>query len=316
MNARTTGLLIWLFAAGASAQVFGPAVTINGVDISRTMVQAQTDHLINQRGLGSGGLTQPSAYRGIRDEVVEQLIVQELLWQEAQRREFIVDDEVVDAAMAQIKSSFETEQAFVFRISAGGYTEQSFRENIRQQKSVQQMIAEDIAGRQVIDDVSVAAFYRDNIEQMSVPEQIRARHILIAFDAGDEDSRADAGRRIDDIARRADAGESFALLAAELSDGPSSAQGGDLGYFGRGQMVPAFEATAFELGVGEISGAVETPFGLHLIKLEDRVAASVVSLEEATPQIRAYLEQQALRETVAELIDDLRASGDIQNFLN
>ena len=100
-------------------------------------------------------------------------------------------------------------------------------------------------------------------------DQIRASHILIVHvEAGSGDSarsRADALAEINDIKRRLVAGEDFADLAAENSDCPSGQDGGDLGSFGRGRMVPAFEAAAFALQVNEVSDMVETEFGYHLI---------------------------------------------------
>ena len=95
------GLLLVCLATVVNAQGFGPAVTINGVEIPRSKVQAQADHLINQRGIGSGGITQPSAYRKIQEEVIEQIVVQELLWQDAQRRGTVVGDEKVEQEVAK-----------------------------------------------------------------------------------------------------------------------------------------------------------------------------------------------------------------------
>jgi len=111
------------------AQLIGPAVTINGVPISREKVQAQVNHLIIQRGMSSGGITQPSVYQQIRTEVADQLIVQELLWQEAQRRGFVAEDQLVDARLQEMKSGFDREQDFLFRIEEGGFTEATYRGN-------------------------------------------------------------------------------------------------------------------------------------------------------------------------------------------
>ena len=116
-------LLLLIAAQSASAQGFGPAVTIDGVEFSRTKIEAQVDHLINQRGLGSGGITQPQTYRQIQEEVVEQIVVQELLWQEAKRRSFIVSEEEVGSELEKLKGSFDTTLAFQFKIKEGGFTE-------------------------------------------------------------------------------------------------------------------------------------------------------------------------------------------------
>jgi len=313
MNKKLIAALVWLLATPVAwSQMVGPAITINGVEIPRRTVQAQTDHLVNQRGLGSGGITQPTAYQKIQEEVVEQIVVQELLWQEAQRREFVVSDEEVEATMAQIKSGFDSDMAFEFKIKEGGYTEKTFRENIRQQKSVQRMISEGIASDIEVSDAEVKAFYDENLEQMAIPERVHARHILVKFDKADPASRAAAEDKLAGIMEKLEAGESFAVLAIENSEGPTGAQGGDLGYFGRGQMVKEFDEAAFALAPGEVSGPVETQFGLHLIKVEAHDQAGTAALADVEPQIREYLAQQALYKSVEQLVEDLRADGDIQ----
>ena len=283
--------------------------------IPRSKAQAQVDHLINQRGIGSGGITQPSAYRKIQEEVIEQILVQELLWQEAQRRGTVIGDEKVDRELAKLKSSFDSELAFTFKIEEGGFTEKTFRENIRQQMSVQHMIATDITEGITVDDAAVEAFYSENLEQMAVPERVHARHILVKFEPGNDASRAAAEKKLADIAAQVEAGESFALLAIEHSEGPSGQKGGDLGYFERGQMVKEFDDAAFGAEPGSIVGPVETQFGLHLIKVEEHTAPSTVPLAEVEPKIREYLAQQALHSTVEQLIEDLRANGDVEIHL-
>ncbi len=99
---------------------------------------------------------------------------------------------------------------------------------------------------------------------------ITARHILIQFQgaarATQTRSRAEAQTLADELVKRAQSGEDFEELARSNSDGPSAPQGGMLGRFPRGQMVPEFEATAFQLKPGEVSGVVETPFGFHVIQ--------------------------------------------------
>jgi peptidyl-prolyl cis-trans isomerase C len=310
-----TGLLLVFVSSAAVSQSFGPAVTINDVEVPRSKVQAQADHLINQRGIGSGGITQPSAYRKIQEEVIEQIVVQELLWQEAQRRGTVVGDDEVDRELDRLKSSFESELAFTFKIEEGGFTEQTFRENIRQQMSVQGMIANDITESITVDATAIETFYNENLEQMAVPERVHARHILVKFESGNDESRAAAEKKLAGLAAQVKAGESFALLAIEHSEGPSGQKGGDLGYFERGQMVQEFDEVAFGAEPGSIVGPVETQFGLHLIKVEEHTAPGTVPLAEVEPQIREYLVQQTLYGTVEQLVEDLRATGDVEVHL-
>jgi peptidyl-prolyl cis-trans isomerase C len=104
-------------------------------------------------------------------------------------------------------------------------------------------------------------------------------------------------------------------LARETSEAPSAPQGGDLGFFARGQMVPAFENATFAMQPGETSDIVETRFGFHIIKLEEIREVQTVSVARASERISAYLKQTKLQEAVENLVQDLRASAQIVNTL-
>jgi peptidyl-prolyl cis-trans isomerase C/peptidyl-prolyl cis-trans isomerase SurA len=103
-----------------------------------------------------------------------------------------------------------------------------------------------------------------------MPDQVRASHILLMYAGSSRSSatrsQADAQQQIQQLAQQLSAGADFAELARQHSDCPSSGKGGDLGSFGRGQMVGPFEETAFGMAVGETSGVVETQFGYHIIQ--------------------------------------------------
>ena len=317
MNTWKYLTLIALFFAGSAwAQSFGPAVTINGENIPRDKLQAQVDHMINQRGLNSGGITQPAVFKQIQQEVVDQLIVQELLWQEAKRRNFIVEEEIVNARFQQMKSKFDTELAFQFKIQAGGFTEETYREDIRQQESVQRMISEGIAPGILISDEEVGEFYKLNIDQMQRPIAVHARHILIKPGSTEPEAQQAAKEEADKILAEIRAGGDFVKLATDRSQAPSAPRGGDLGYFGAGQMVAPFEKAAFSLQQGEISEVVQTQFGYHIIRLEDRRGGDTAPVEDVADKIRAYLGQQKLQSEVETLVMTLRNEGEVRTFVN
>ena len=317
MNNRKYLTLILLFFAGSvCAQLFGPALTINGEDVSREKLQAQVDHMINQRGLNSGGITQPAAFKQIQEEVVDQLIVQELLWQEAKRRDFVVEDEFVDERLQQMKSGFDTELAFLFKIQAGGFTEETYREDIRQQVSVQRMISRGIAPKIAVSDEDVERFYEQNISEMRRPVEVHARHILIKAESADTEAIQSARAEIDSILVDIRAGKDFVELATTRSQAPSAPRGGDLGYFAPGQMVAPFEKAAFALQPGEVSEVVQTQFGYHIIRLENRRGGDIAPVEVVAEKIRAYLGQQKLQTEVEILVTRLREEGDVGIFLN
>lgn len=300
----------------ASAQTPNYALIVNDEGITRSFLQAQVDALINDRGMNYGGITQPDAYKQMQDEVVQQLVAQTLLWQEAERRDFVPDDTTVDARVEEIRQTYQSPQAFLFKIQEGGFTEDTFRDDVRHRMSVQAMIAGSILPGVSVSDEVVASFYEENREQIRRSPAVRARHILISPASEEEVDRTAARDKIDAILEEVRAGGDFAALASVHSEGPSAERGGDLGFFGPGQMVLPFEQAAFALEPGEVSPVVETRFGYHIIRVEERYSDEIVPLEEATDRIRNYLGQQAIQAEIDDLVARLREDGDIEIYVN
>jgi len=167
-----------------------------------------------------------------------------------------------------------------------------------------------------VSDEDVENFYNSNIEQMGTPIEVHARHILISPKSTSLADHQAAKAEADGILAEIRDGADFVALAKTRSQGPSAPRGGDLGYFGPGQMVPPFERAAFALQPGEISEVVQTQFGYHVIRVEDRKGGETVPLEVAADQIRSYLGQQALQNAVEVLVTKLRGEGDVEIFLN
>ena len=130
---------------------------------------------------------------------------------------------------------------------------------------------------------------------------------------GKPDDRAYIREQMAPILERARAGEDFAALAREFSDDFATRQaGGDTGLFHRGQMAPAFEAAAFALEPGEISDVVETSFGVHIIKMEERRAEEVLALKDIREQLHEHVQNERVEQAVNAEIERLRAAADIQ----
>jgi peptidyl-prolyl cis-trans isomerase C len=215
-----------------------------------------------------------------------------------------------------MKSGFDSDRAFLFKIEAGGFTEATYREDIRQQMSVREMISDGIAPGITASDDEVGSFYAANIGQMQRPLEVHARHILAEPAADDAAAQEAAQEQIREILTEIRAGADFVELARERSDAPSAPQGGDLGFFGSGRMVPSFERAAFSLQPGEVSDVVKTQFGYHLIKVEARRGGETAPIEEVADKIKSYLAQQKLQEEVETLVVTLRDEGDVEIFLN
>ena len=140
-----------------------------------------------------------------------------------------------------------------------------------------------------VPESEIEAFYKQNIAQYSTPEQVTASHILFRLE-GDE---AEVRKRAEEVWKRAKAGEDFAALAKQYSqDDSNNMNGGSLGTFGRGTMVPEFETVAFAMKPGEISDVVKTSFGYHIIKVEGHQPATTRPLAEVRTEIEEQLKWQ------------------------
>src|ERR1700688_720477 len=166
-------------------------------------------------------------------------------------------------------------------------------------------------GKEALTDAAMHKVYDEAVKQMGEEKEVHARHILIRAAPGDEKPRKKAEEKIKAVIVRLKKGEDFAKVAGEVTEDPSGkANGGDLGYFSKEQMVPEFSDTAFKLDKGQISEPVNTQFGWHVIKVEDSRIKPVPKFDEVKPQIEQYV----TRKGQADLVTSLRASAKIERM--
>ena len=166
-------------------------------------------------------------------------------------------------------------------------------------------------GKEALTDDAMHKVYDEAVKQMGQEQEVHARHILIRAAPGDEKAGKDAEDKINAIIARLKKGEDFAKVAAEVTEDPSGkANGGDLGYFAKEQMVPEFSDVAFKLEKGQMSEPVKTQFGWHVLKVEDKRVKPTPKFEEVKPQIEQYVTRKAQ----AELVTKLRAEAKIEKM--
>ncbi len=166
-------------------------------------------------------------------------------------------------------------------------------------------------GKAALTDEAMHKVYDEAVKQMGEVQEVHARHILIRATPGDEKASKAAEDKIKAVIVRLKKGEDFEKVAKEVTEDPSGkANGGDLGYFSKEQMVPEFSDVAFKLEKGQISEPVKTQFGWHVIKVDDKRIKPMPKFEEVKPQI----EQFVTRKAQAELVTSLRASAKIEKM--
>ena len=155
------------------------------------------------------------------------------------------------------------------------------------------------AGKASLSEDAERKVYEEAVKQVKNEEEVHARHILVPTE---DEAKA--------ILAQLKGGADFATLAKEKSKDPGAAEGGDLGYFTKEQMVPEFAEVAFKLGKGQLSDPVKTQFGWHIIKVEDKRVRPTPTFEQVKPQIENYVAHRAQ----AELVDNLRKSATVERL--
>ena len=252
-----------------------------------------------------------------RDEVLrgllDQLVNFHVLVQESRARKLDVSDAELDARLAEIKKGFASEQAFQQEVASQGLTLEQLRFQARSSMQVGKLVDAEIKPKISVQDADVDAFYKGNLERFKQGEMVHASHIMIGLPPNaDASTKQQARAKAQQVLKEVRGGD-FAKLAAEKSNDPGSApKGGDLGFFPKGQMEPAFEAAAFALKPGAVSGIVETSFGFHIIKVHERRPARTAPFAEVSGQIKEFLTGKQRDAKLAEFADQAKAKRKVE----
>lgn len=288
---------------------------VNGVNIaSKDFNQALNYYLqmVAQRGQQIPESQMPE----IKNAILENLIITELLFQESKQKGIQVNAEDVTKQLQSIKQQVPSEAEFKKLLGENQITESDLRLQIERDMAIQQLINNEVAQKVMISDEESKTYYDTHPQSFVQPEQVRASHILIKVDAdATEAQKTEARKKITAIQQKLKKGEDFASLAENYSEDTTSKKGGDLGYFGRGQMVEPFEEAAFSLKPNEISDIVETQYGYHLIKVVDKKPEAKLTYAEVKDRLDQYLKQQKLQSAEKLYIDNLRKNAAVEKFL-
>ncbi len=302
------------FAAGKPASSDKVAV-VNGSIITQEELDREVN-LVRQRFANMGRPMAEVQLLAIRGQVLETLIGRELLYQEGQKKGIKIKKERLEAEYEGLKSRFPSEEEFKSRLSSMKISEAEVKSQIERGLLIQELIDIQIAEKVVVPENEVKGYYDSHPDSFKQPEQVRASHILMKVDPkADASQKAAARKKLEELRQRLLKGEDFVTLAREFSEGPSSVKGGDLGYFGRAQMVKPFEDAAFALDIGELSDVVETRFGYHLIKVMEKKPETVVAYVDIKERLQQYLKDEKVQQEITVYIEELKTKGKVEKFL-
>jgi peptidyl-prolyl cis-trans isomerase C len=308
--------------------VSGPdiAVNINGVDILESeiekLVKPQLEMIAKQSAQMPPKFAEQYA-KQLREQFIEQTIRRILLDEKVKQANIVITDEQVMSTIEEIAAGQREPlslEEFKKKLAEYGQSFDNVKEDMRKGLARNQFMEAQWAGKINVTEEDAQKYYQENTKQFETPEQVRASHILIKPEFTDpnvdpnadpNEAKAVARTKTEDLLKQLKDGADFAELAKTHSNCPSAPQGGDLGFFPKGQTTPAFENAAFELEIGQISEIVETEYGYHIIKVAEHKDASTTSFDQAKDDIIKQLTQTKQSELAQEYIESLRAGANI-----
>ncbi|MED1607093.1 peptidylprolyl isomerase [Cytobacillus kochii] len=258
------------------------AATVNGENISKDDLN---EALMSQYGTS----------------VLDTLISDQIVLQEMDKEKVTVTEEEVAEEMDAYMEQYGGEEAFKEVLDENGVSYDSIEHNIEIYLGSKKLIT---PGIEITDD-EMETYFEENKESFSQAEEIEASHILVE----DEDTAKEVKQKLDD-------GDDFSELAASYStDDSNKDNGGELGYFGEGEMVEAFEEVAFAMEVDEVSDPVKTDYGHHIIKVTDHKEAKEANFEDAKEEIKEMLIESKLSSEYTEWLNEKYEEYEIKTYI-
>lgn len=288
-------LLVLAPLAGCRQQAPPPLLTINGQEISLARFLDDFNASLQQQEP-----LPPERRLQLQRTYMARLVDRVLLEQEARKRNIVVTPQEVDAAMGELRSQYP-DDTFKEALVVEGTDLTRWRQGMAHRLLVEKLTQAVVKAQVEVTDEEVRQYYHEHEDDYRRPAQVRARQLVVATE--------EEGRQAQERLRE---GESFAAVAREVSLSPDAEEGGDLGFFARGEMPPEFDAVVFHLPVGRVSDLVHTPYGWHLFLVEEKRPAVRRSLDEAAGEIRQQLQRQQEEAAYQSWLQGVRARARIE----
>lgn len=285
-------------------------VRVNDIEIKR----GEIIELVNLTMQRIGGQVPPQQLPQLQQQIYTRvkndIINAKLIEIAVQSSDIQVSEADIEAEITTIRESLPEGKTLEELLAVQENTLAELKSDIRNQLASRTLFEQQVVDVPNANEVDAKTFYDENPTNFQTPEQVTASHILIA---ASDDASEDPKATLEEIRASIIAGgTSFAEAAAAHSSCPSSANGGSLGTFGKGQMVPEFEIAAFTQEIGEVGDIVETQFGYHIIQVSERTEEGTIAFQTAKDQIIEFLTNQSKQQVISSYIESLRDQATIE----
>ncbi|MDD4956707.1 MAG: peptidylprolyl isomerase [Candidatus Omnitrophica bacterium] len=242
-----------------------------------------------------------------RKGILEQLINAKLTISLAKKKNITIDEAKLKERVDKIKSYYPSEEEFLYALNDRGTNLSEFEKEIREQMLAQELVEQEVASKITITPSEISDLYEKNKEKMVTPPRIKLRGIMIrkAEDRTPEESQ----KMIREIQEELKKGADFSEVAKKRSEGPYAADGGDMGYVVKGELLGEIDGPVFNLKKGEVSDVVETSVGYHLFFAEDVQESRPLAYEEVSDFLREQLFMKDFQESLVEWLEEKRKNA-------
>jgi len=304
--------LLWAEGSTSPATLPKTAATVNGQPIYLAALNSEMDKIVAKGWTTGMAGNSREAISLRKSKALETLVANELVRQ-ASRTQTIDDIEIkVTQRIQEMKKKYPSEEDFTAVLKRKNKTIENIRAEARDDIQFLEYLTKIKTQDIQIPDSAVEKFYKDKQTNFIVPEQIKARHILVSIEGSSGEQISKALIKATELRERVLKQKDFAAVAKESSSCASAAEGGDLDYISRGKMPVDFDSVAFSLNVGELSNPVKTNHGFHIIEVLDKKPEYVRPLKEVKEFITTYLKQQAGNERMRVHIVELKNKAKIE----
>ena len=290
--------------------ISGIAATVNEEAI--TTVEVDKEYVQMQKELEK---LPPAEKMGLRSAALNRLVDKKLVEQKIRELGIKASDEDVKLAIEDVKKQNNmTQEALVQALAGQGLTFEQYKAQLKEQLERIKLMSQEVRSKIQVGEREMRDYYSANASKYGGEEEFRARHIFFKVDKkGGSAELAKVQAVAAEVLKEARAGKDFAELAKTHSSDPAAAKdGGDLGSFKRGDMLPEIGDSVAAMKPGEVSPLVLSPAGLHIIKLESRSKSTGKPFEEVKAEIEDILYKQKADERFSKWVKDLRASSAIE----
>lgn len=288
----------------AAAEQSDVVATVNGKPVLQEEVSQMVQILQQQDFVPPDSLTSGvTREEKQRNFAIERLIERLLILGDAERLGLNPSDATIESELP----NYKRERGLADSLPAG-LTEADIRRGLADDMTIKAYVDSTIMPSISVTDADIQNFYNENPAMF---ERVHASHILITLEPGATDiQKAEARKKTQEAQAELNKGKEFAEVARQYSQDPySKDQGGDLGFFARGQMVPTFDEAAFRLEPGQVSEIVETQFGYHIIKVSEK---KKMTLEEVGPRMNDFMRDRKIAMAMEQRIKELREKAKIE----